>query len=286
MKINKNMLKYNCKGGVKMAIPVRWQLKNDVCEAYSVKNQTSSSLHGHYHFLLTLVTRGEGVQTLNGEEVCFSPGQLFILSPADFHKNTLKPGQSYDYYGVKFPYELLTKRLIGLCSLDKFPLTKKLSERAFVVAKEIFERLIEEFECGKDRLANQIYIETMVEQLLIIAIREYSGDESSVQSVFLNRALGYLYSHFYENITVNDAAEFMGYTTNYFNTVFKNSLGSPFGKYLSELRLTYASNLLKSCDLTITEIAFESGFENSAHFSRRFHEKFGLSPKEYRDKNG
>ena len=74
----------------------------------------------------------------------------------------------------------------------------------------------------------------------------------------------------------------MGYTENYFNSIFKNSIGVPFGKYLRELRLTYASNMLKSCDLPITEIAIESGFENSAHFSRSFHEKYGKSPKEYR----
>lgn len=267
-----------------MAIPIRWQLKNEICEAYSVKNQTSSALHGHYHFLLTLITRGEGVQTLNGEDIPFSPGRIFILSPADFHKNTLREGESYDYYGVKFPYELLDRRLSGLCALNKLPITAKLSDGAFDVAKQIFERLIEEFREGSERVANQLYLQTMVEQLIIIALREYSEGDSSLQSAFLNRALGYLYTHFYESITIGDAAEYMGYTPNYFNTVFKNSLGVPFGKYLRELRLTYASNLLKSCEMPITEVAMESGFENSAHFSRSFHEKFGISPKEYRKK--
>ena len=207
-----------------MAIPVRWQLKNEVCEAYAVKNQTSSPLHGHYHFLLTLITRGEGVQTLNGKEIAFSPGQVFILSPADFHKNTLKDAESYDYYGVKFPYELLDKRISELCAINKFPITLKLSENAFATAKEIFERLIEEFDSGSERIANRLYMQTMVEQLIIISMREYSKKEISVHSAFLNRALGYLYSHFCENITVNDAAEYMGYTPNYFNTVFKKSV--------------------------------------------------------------
>ena len=267
-----------------MAIPIRWHLENDTCEAYSVKNQTASALHGHYHFLLTLITRGEGVQTLNGEDIPFSPGQMFILSPADFHKNTPKSGESYDYYGVKFPYELLDKRLVGLCALNKFPITVKLSEDLFTVAKEIFERLIDEYKNGKDRIACHIYMQTMIEQLMIIAIREYSESGHTVQSAFLNRALGYIYSHFSDNITVCDVAEYMGYTPNYFNTLFKESVGIPFGKHLRELRLSYASNLLKSGDIPITEVAFDSGFENSAHFSRSFHEKFGLSPKEYRKK--
>ena len=265
-----------------MSIPIRWQLSNDVCEAYSVTNQSSSSLHGHHHFLITLITRGSGVQTLNGRDIPFSRGYMFILSPADFHKNTLADGESYDYYGVKFPYELLDKRLAGVCALDKLPIAQKVSDSAFEVASEIFKRLIEESESGSERIANKIYLQTMVEQLVIIALREYSENESTQQSAFLNRALGYLYSNFHENISVSDAAEHMGYTPNYFNTVFKNSVGVPFGKYLRDMRLTYAANLLCSSDLPITEAALESGFKSSAQFSHSFHEKFGKSPKEYR----
>lgn len=268
-----------------MTIPIRWQLENEVCEAYAVKEQTSSSLHGHCHFLLTLITRGEGVQTLNGEDIPFSPGQMFLLSPADFHKNTLSEGESYDYYGVKFPYELLDKRLSGICAINSFPITLKLPDESFSVAKSIFERLIKEYESGSTLIASQLYMQTMIEQLVIIAIREYAKGAGEVQSAFLNRALGYLYSHFSEGITVNDAALFMGYTPNYFNTVFRRSIGVPFGKYLREMRLTYASNLLKSCDMPITEVALESGFESSAHFSRSFHEKYGASPQEYRKKH-
>ena len=149
-------------------------------------------------------------------------------------------------------------------------------------AKEIFERLAEEYTEGSNRIANQVYMHTMVEQLIILFLREHSEREGMVHSAFLNRTLAYLYSHFSENITVKDAAEHMGYTANYFNTVFKNSLGMPFGQCLRELRLNYAALLLRSRDIPITEIAMESGFESSAHFSRSFREKYRKSPKEYR----
>ena len=265
-------------------IPIRWHLQNEVCEAYSVRRQSSSALHGHYCFLITLIISGRGVQTLNGIDIPFSKGQVFILSPADFHKNTLLPGESYDYYGVKFPYELLDKHLSGLCALNKLPLAIKLSNKSFDLAKEIFERLIEECNSDNKKIASDIYIETMIEQLIIISLRESADGAYANQSAFLNRSLGYLYSHFNENISISDAAEYMGYTPNYFNTVFRESMGAPFGQYLRDLRLSYASNLLRSCDMSITEVALESGFESLAHFSRSFHEKYGSSPKEYRRK--
>ena len=52
-----------------MKMPVRFRLEDAVCDAYRVTKGTSSSLHGHHHFLLTLITRGEGVQVVNGKEI-------------------------------------------------------------------------------------------------------------------------------------------------------------------------------------------------------------------------
>jgi len=94
-----------------MEIPVRWRLEDGCCHAYEATHRESSALHGHHHFLLTLVTAGEGVQTLNGKEIPFGPGDLFLLSPADFHKNTIAPDGFFTYYGLKFTYELLVARI-------------------------------------------------------------------------------------------------------------------------------------------------------------------------------
>ena len=42
---------------------------------------------------------------------------------------------------------------------------------------------------------------------------------------------------------------------------------------------------MRNVNAKITEIAMESGFESSAHFSRSFREKYGKSPKEYRQEH-
>jgi AraC-like DNA-binding protein len=57
------------------------------------------------------------------------------------------------------------------------------------------------------------------------------------------------------------------------------------GKWLTQKRLYYAQLLLKTSEKNINEIAYESGFENSTHFSRLFKEKFGAAPLQYRKKN-
>ncbi len=56
------------------------------------------------------------------------------------------------------------------------------------------------------------------------------------------------------------------------------------GKWLTTKRLKHASILLHTTKQSISEIAFNSGFENVSHFSRIFKEKYGLSPLQYRNK--
>ena len=267
-----------------MDIPVRWRLDDQVCYAYEATRSHSSGLHGHHHFLLTLITEGTGVQTLNGREIHFQPGDMFLLSPADFHKNTLASGASFSYYGAKFTYDLLDDRLSELCALDKLPLYLHLKDSTACIAKSIFRQLIEECENGADRLGNQAYLQLLVEQLIILALREIKKDALVAPKTFINRALGYLYSHFSEAITVADAAAYVGYTPNYFNTCFRQQMGMPFGEYLQQMRLNYAENLLRSGQTPITEVAYESGFGSLSYFSRCFRDNRGISPQDYRKK--
>lgn len=261
---------------------VRWHMEKQICHAYQGESDRSTTLHGHNHFLLTLITEGSGIQTLNGKEIVFHENDMFLLSPADFHKNTLLPGQSFSYYGVKFSYELMDARLSEVCALDKLPLYLRLPESAAQTAKTIFAQLVAECRDGQEQVGSRAYLQAMVEQLIILALRQIKQDRFVQPEAFSNRVLGYLYSHFSESITVADAAAYMGYTPNYFNTCFRKHMGMPFGEYLSDMRLNYAENLLRSGTVSATEIAYEAGFASLSYFSRCFQKKYKLAPREYR----
>ena len=267
-----------------MSVLVRWTMEETVCNAYEAVRVKSSGLHGHHHFLLTLITEGTGVQTLNGRDIPFQPDDVFFLSPADFHKNTLREGESFSYYGLKFSYELLDDRLADLCALDQLPMYMHLGEAEAKIAKAVFRQLINECNQGKDRLGSKAYQQALVEQLIILVLRQYLPNEKIRPEAFINRALGYLHSHFSEPITVADAAAYVGYTPNYFNTCFREQMGIPFGEYLRQMRLGYGENLLRSSQMPVTEVAYESGFGSLSYFSRCFCKQYGLYPQEYRRK--
>ena len=282
-----------------MGIPIRWKMqelidehrlsdgKNSatttpVCDACRILSRGSGVTHGHQHFMLTMIIRGKGVQTLNGKDIPFAENHVFLLSPADFHCNRLAEGETFDYYRLCFSYEFLENRLSGLIPLDSHPLHLVLQENSAQRAEQILSQLTEDSKNGLTRIAHKEYLQTLTEQLLIILMREISATATSRPELPINRVVGYLHAHFRESINVADAALIAGYTPNYFNTYFRKQMGVPFGEYLRQMRLNYAENLLRSGTLSISEIAYESGFGSLSHFSRSFRKKHGCSPLEYR----
>jgi AraC-like DNA-binding protein len=85
-------------------------------------------------------------------------------------------------------------------------------------------------------------------------------------------------NNFRYNLTLENYAEMCHKSLSSFKRDFYNQYHTAPGKWLLNKRLEYSAALLKSGNLSISEAAFESGFENLSHFSQAFSNKFGLAP--------
>ena len=73
--------------------------------------------------------------------------------------------------------------------------------------------------------------------------------------------------------------EELGYTHDYVRLLFKKRTGVTPLRYLTELRLNYADNLLKISNMLISDVATTSGFSDPLYFSKLYKAKYGVSPK-------
>jgi AraC-like DNA-binding protein len=80
------------------------------------------------------------------------------------------------------------------------------------------------------------------------------------------------------NLKLEAYAQLTNRSLSAFKRDFKKHFNTTPGKWLLEKRLNHSMHLLTNLDKTVSEAAFESGFENSSHFSRSFKERFGVSP--------
>lgn len=84
------------------------------------------------------------------------------------------------------------------------------------------------------------------------------------------------------NLKLAQFAKLSNRSLSAFKRDFQQIFHTTPGKWLLEIRLLYAKNLLCNRDKTISEAAFESGFETPSHFSRSFKQRFGNAPSSIR----
>ena len=93
--------------------------------------------------------------------------------------------------------------------------------------------------------------------------------------------LSYVDEH-YKNGTLSELAEMMGYDVYWLSREIKKRTGKTYKELLLSKRMQQASYLLTKSSLPVTDIIELVGYDNSSYFYRKFKEKYGLSPKEYR----
>ncbi|MGE7777218.1 helix-turn-helix domain-containing protein [Chitinophaga sp. NPDC101104] len=80
------------------------------------------------------------------------------------------------------------------------------------------------------------------------------------------------------NLKLDVYAELSNRSLSAFKRDFGKTFGTTPGKWLLEKRLQHARILLNNRDKSVSDAAFESGFESPSHFSRAFKSRFGQSP--------
>ncbi len=101
----------------------------------------------------------------------------------------------------------------------------------------------------------------------------------------INLAKSYILENMDKNISVNDIASYVYLSPSYFSRLFKNQTGfSPYD-YIISARLDKAKYLLKSTGKSVSEIAYEIGFNSEANFIYTFTKHNGISPGKFRKIN-
>ena len=100
----------------------------------------------------------------------------------------------------------------------------------------------------------------------------------------LRRARDYVDRHYAESIDVDRLASVAGASKYHFSRCFVRTYGETPMRYVTRRRIERAQDLLRSANLTITEVCMIVGFSSLGSFSSRFSELVGESPTEYRER--
>lgn len=105
---------------------------------------------------------------------------------------------------------------------------------------------------------------------------EYSGASPIMNAC--NRALAYIKANYAHDISVKDVAKGPGYSVSYFGYCFKQIRGISVNRYIPEVRLEKAAQLLEHTPLSASAISEKVGFADANYFSAVFKTIYGVPP--------
>lgn len=157
------------------------------------------------------------------------------------------------------------------------------------------EELIEEGDKAKySELMEKIFVGNseniyIIEEQILTLISEFTKKtESNIgirrYSETTTKILSYINDNYKSQAIVSELSSKLFFSRNYISALFKKDTGTTISRYITEVRLCKAKQLLLGTSLSISEIALDTGYFDISHFSRVFKEEYGDSPLEYRKK--
>jgi len=98
----------------------------------------------------------------------------------------------------------------------------------------------------------------------------------------LDDALSYIHEHFTEPLDVSVISPSFGYTREHFSRLFRKRKGISPGRYIQDLRLGKARELLRTTDLPLKTVAAGAGLNSANYLCRQFKRKLDMTPWEYK----
>lgn len=100
----------------------------------------------------------------------------------------------------------------------------------------------------------------------------------------MKKVMHYISQNFQDTINIKKLLDIAHMSNTSFTVLFKKTYNMTFKKYLIKIRVGYACRLLYVYTKGISQISYESGFENLSNFNRSFKKIKGCTPSEFKDK--
>jgi len=220
--------------------------------------------------LYYVVSGGAVIRSESGE-LLMKSGEWYILPS----------GVSFDYLcphkmdHVFFHLKLCGRNGIDLLGRCKEPLPVRVSD---TLTREIVDK-------DAESIAEGLELRTRLSEILIgiVAEREIALEEAKL-SPHTEAAVKYIGERLSMSLVADEIARAVSISKSSLTKKFRAELGTSVGEYIRSAVLSEARLLVSDGKMPIGEISDRLGFSDQFYFSKKFKERFGVSPREYRKK--
>ena len=258
--------------------------------------QVNYPLHEHEFVELVVVTGGAGTHFTENLSYKLKAGDVFIVNPGVRHG--YRDVNNLTLINVLYNPESLMTHLADIGTMPGFHALFKiephfssqdtsrllLSNTQLEKAVSIINSIEEEMKNNEPGFVffSKVYFLELIGHLA----RSYNSAESKKAPEILRvaEAISYIELHYTDDVSQEKLAKIANLSKSHFLHIFKKTTNTTPLHYQKMLRIEKACSLLKQTEMSITEVSYMCGYNDSNYFTRQFKNVMSISPKQYRDK--
>lgn len=220
------------------------------------------------HFVLS----GEGTLDINNSSYKVSKGEMFFIppnSPMRYYPNDNNP---WEYVWFAFKGEDSARYGEAMGFSNNIPVIKQKQSHKI---KYSLERLFEQLK--KQTIGYYGILSCFYEIIEFSVSGEQDNDITKIKEI--------IDSNFtIQDFSIEKLCKEVNFSHAHLLRLFKKEYGITISKYLIKKRINFAANLLKNSYLSVSSVAFSSGFSDEIHFMKTFKKEMGVTALTYRNK--
>ena len=252
------------------------------CGTYRLKTRPKLPTYwqkGRRDYQILYVANGKTHFWFDGKEEIVSAGHMVLYKPEEIQKYVYYLEDNPEVFWIHFTGSDV-KNILAYHGIS-------LDEHVFYCGvlpdyKALFRKIIQELQLC--RYGYEDYIASLFNDILLLVDRQQHEQKKATGNVQeqIERAAAYFNENYNTKISIDDYAESLHISTNWFIHNFKQYAGMSPAQYILSLRMINAQSLLERTTYNIKEISEIVGYENPLYFSRVFKKEIGKSPAQYR----
>jgi len=255
------------------------------------RDNTYKALDAHihpYHEVFYLLS-GECASFIDHNIYKFEKGDLVVVPAGCLHRTIYTGSGVHERVVVSFRTDITDwiAEQVGRDHVDECmqPGVIRIPEKRRDYVVNLLDKLMFEKSAPDALSAGFIKVGLVELTLFMMRCKKYEDNvirEIDVDNRIIQEVATYIYDHYAENLSLDVVAEKFNLSRSYLSKKFKTSTGFGFKEYIINVRIQRACTLLLETNKSITDIAFECGFNDSNYFGDAFRKAKGVSPHKYR----
>jgi len=277
--------------------PVLESVSPDVGSSFTclkyLRNENIKTNFWHYHpeIELIFVYKGSGKRQIGSNISYFTDGDLILIGSNLPHCGMTNENTKNEYEVViQFSKEFLGQDFWKAVEMSRISVLLEKAKSGIVFGEDFkkavkpkIDALTESHSLNKLLLLIEVLDQmSLTQDYKILNASKYYLQTQKEDNDRINVIFNYVKDHFKEQITLETVAELANMTVPSFCRYFKKITNKTFTQFVNEYRITHALKLLAEQPMSITEVCFDSGFNNFSYFNKTFKEHTQKSPSQYR----